>query len=159
MFPDTRPRPWDTGLGSMSAELVQLVEKGYEAWNSGDRGWVLEHMAEDVEWITPPEDPDPGTYRGYEGVEQYWAQWRAAVGQLQFKIEQMIDAGDSVVVIARRQGRGEHSGLQVSDQVIQVFDFEQDKCVRVHEYYDRDAALGSVRKEPAEVSDPASEAT
>lgn len=143
----------------MSAELVQLVEKGYEAWNSGDRGWVLEHMSEDVEWVTPPEDPDPGTYRGYAGVEQYWAQWRAAVGQLQFKIEQTIDAGDSVVVIARRQGRGEHSGLQVSDQVIQVFDFEQGKCVRVHEYYDRDAALSSVRKEPAEVSDPAAEAT
>ena len=90
----------------MSRELVQLVEKGYEAWNSGDRGWVLDHMSENIEWITPPEDPDPGTYRGYEGVEKYWAQWRAAVGQLHFKIEEILDAGNSVVVVARRQGRG-----------------------------------------------------
>ena len=130
----------------MSSELVQLVEKGYEAWNSGDRGWVLEHMSEDVEWVTPPDDPDPGTFRGYEGVEQYWAQWRAAVGQLNFAVEEMIDSGSSVVVVARRQGRGEHSGLQVSDRVIQVFEFDGEKCVRVREYYDRDAALSALRQ-------------
>lgn len=129
----------------MSEELVQLVEKGYEAWNSGDRNWVLDHMAEDVEWITPEDDPDPGTYVGHEGIEQYWSQWRAAVGQLSFKVEEMIDAGDSVVVVARRRGRGEHSGLEVSDRVIQVYEFEGDKCSRVREYYDRDAALSSIR--------------
>jgi ketosteroid isomerase-like protein len=129
----------------MSEELVNLVRRGYEAWNSGDREWVLEHMAEDVEWITPPDDPDPGTYKGLEGLEQYWSQWRAAVGQLNFVIEEMIDAGDSVVIVARRQGRGEHSGLEVSDRVIQVFEFEGEKCHRVREYYDRDAALSSIR--------------
>ena len=79
----------------MSKELVQLVEKGYAAWNAGDRGWVLDHMSEDVEWITPEEDPDPGTYRGHRGVEEYWAQWRAAVGQLNFLVEEMIDPGDN----------------------------------------------------------------
>jgi ketosteroid isomerase-like protein len=51
------------------------------------------------------------------------------------------------VVVARRQGKGEHSGLEISDRVIQVFDFEDGKCVRVHEYYDRDAALSAVRGE------------
>jgi ketosteroid isomerase-like protein len=132
----------------MSEELVKLVEQGYEAWNSGDRAWVLEHMSPEIEWITPPDDPDPGTYRGYEGVESYWAQWRAAVGQLSFKLEETIDAGRAIVVVARRQGRGEHSGLEISDRVIQVFDFDDDdRCVRVHEYYDRDAALSSVRGE------------
>jgi ketosteroid isomerase-like protein len=133
----------------MSEELVQLVEKGYDAWNSGDRTWVLDHMSPEVEWITPEDDPDPGTYRGYEGVENYWAQWRAAVGQLNFKIEEMIDAGETVVVVARRQGKGEHSGLEISDRVIQVYDFEDEKCIRVREYYDRSAALSAVRGDPA----------
>ena len=133
----------------MSEKLVQLVEKGYAAWNAGDRGWVLDHMSEDVEWITPDDDPDSSTYRGYRGVEDYWGQWRAAVGQLNFVVEEIIDAGDNVVVVARRQGRGEHSGLEISDRVIQVFHFEGEKCTRVHEYYDRDAALGAVRGEHA----------
>jgi ketosteroid isomerase-like protein len=43
----------------VSKELVQLVEKGYEAWNAGDRGWVLDHMSEDIEWITPEDDRTP----------------------------------------------------------------------------------------------------
>ncbi len=129
----------------MSEELVQLVQKGYEAWNAGDRNWVLDHMSPEVEWITPEDDPDPGTYHGYEGVERYWSQWRAAVGQLNFKIEELIDAGQSVVVVARRQGKGEHSGLEISDRVIQVYDFEDGVCVRVREYYDRSAALSAVR--------------
>ena len=58
----------------MSQERLDLVRRGYDAWNSGDRSWVLEHMSEDVEWVTPAEDPDPGTYRGYAGVEKFWAQ-------------------------------------------------------------------------------------
>jgi len=129
----------------MSAELVQLVRKGYEAWNSGDRSWVLEHMAEDVKWITPPDDPDPGTYEGHAGIERYWSQWRAAVGQLNFLIEEILDAGNAVVVVARRQGRGEHSGLEISDRIIQVFHFDDEaKCSEVYEYYDRNAALSAV---------------
>jgi len=125
----------------MSAERVELVKQGYAAWNRGDRSWVLEHMSPEVEWITPREDPDPGTYRGHEEVVGFWEQWRAAVGQLQFEPDEFIDKGDKVVVVSKRSGRGETSGLEVSDEVIQVFSFEGEKCVRVHEYYDRAQAL------------------
>ena len=125
----------------MSQSLVELVRRGYESWNRGDRQWVLEHMSPDVEWITPPEDPEPGTYRGYEGLERFWAQWRAAVGQLLLEPQEMVDAGDRVVVVARRSGTGEMSRLDISDRVVQVFSFEGDTCVRVHETYDRDEAM------------------
>jgi ketosteroid isomerase-like protein len=97
----------------VSEELVQLVQQGHAAWNLGDRGWVLEHMAEDVEWITPTDDPDPGTYRG----------------------------------------------LEVSDRVIQVFEFEGEKCHRVREYYDRDAALSAARGDRSRSAEPAAEPT
>ena len=105
----------------MSESLVELVRRGYESWNRGDRQWVLDHMSRNVEWITPPEDPEPGTYRGYEGLERFWAQWRAAVGQLRLEPQEIIDAGDRVLVVALRSGRGEHSGLDISDHVLQVF--------------------------------------
>jgi uncharacterized protein len=143
-------------LSGMPETRTELVRRGYEAWNSGDRSWVLEHMSEDIEWVTPPEDPDPGTYRGYEGVEKFWAQWRAAVGQLNFQIEHIFEYGDHVVVTALRSGRGEHSGLEVSDQVVQIFTFAGEKCVRVQEYYDRAEALRSVGAEGAAeaVNDP-----
>ena len=131
----------------MAVDRLELVKQGYEAWNRGDRTWVLEHMSPDVEWVTPPEDLDRGTYRGYEGVEEFWAQWRASVGQLGFEIEEMEDIGGHVIVTARRSGKGEHSGLEISDRVVQVFAFEGDTCVRVHEYYDRAQALREIGAE------------
>jgi ketosteroid isomerase-like protein len=131
----------------MSAERVDLVKQGFEAWNKGDRSWVLEHMTPDVEWITPPTDPEPGHYHGYAGVKKFWDQWAVAVGQLHFEPEEFIDSGDNVVVVAKRSGRGEQSGLEVSDRVVQVFSFEGDKCVKVQEFYDRDSALNVARAE------------
>ena len=130
----------------MSQHLIELIRRGYESWNRGDRQWVLDHMSENIEWVTPPEDPDPGTYRGYEGVERFWAQWRAAVGQLKLEPEEVLSEGDHVLVVALRSGRGEHSGLDVSDHVVQVFSFEGDTCVRVRETYDRDQAMAWIRE-------------
>lgn len=98
-------------------------------------------MSADVEWISPPQDPDPGTYHGHEGVEKFWAQWSAEVGQLRFELERLVDRGDHVVAYARRKGRGKHSGVEISDRVIQVFVFEGEKCVRVREFYDQDEAM------------------
>ena len=66
-----------------------------------------------------------------------------------------MDKGDHVVAYARRKGRGEHSGLEISDKVIQVFTFEQEKCVRVHEFYDDDEAMKLDRRaERHQVTDP-----
>ena len=126
------------------------MRKGYEAWNAGDRSWVLEHMSEDVEWVTPPEDPEPGRYHGFQGVEAFWNQWRAAVGQLHFEPTEFIDAGEHVIVSARRSGIGEHSRLEVSDTVVQVYTFDGVKCVRVQEFYDKPEALRSVGVDTAE---------
>lgn len=131
----------------MSAERIELVKRGYEAWNRGDRSWVLENMRDDVVWTTPPDDPDPATYRGHQEVVGYWEQWRASVGQLQFVPAEFIVNGDHIVVTASRTGRGETSGLEVTDRVVQVFRFEGDKCVSVHEYYDLDKALEDIGAE------------
>lgn len=130
----------------MPAEYEDLVEQGYVAWNGGDRGWVLEHMRPDVEWIPPPDDPDGRPYVGYAGVKEFWDQWRAAVGQLRFEILEMTSYGDDVVVSARRRGKGISSGLEMADEVIQIFSFDEEgKCFRVREFYDRDEAMKVVR--------------
>jgi ketosteroid isomerase-like protein len=128
----------------MPAERLELIRQGYEAWNRGDRQWVLDHMSEQVEWITPREDLDRGVFRGHAGVQEFWEQWRASVGQLDFTVERMVESGDDVAVVTRRHGKGEHSGLEISDNVVQVFSFEGDMCVRVQEYYDTDAALRKI---------------
>jgi len=125
----------------VSEHYADLIRRGYEAWNAGDRSWVLEHLSPDVEWITPPDDPDQGRYRGHDQVIRFWDQWRSAVGQLEFEIQELIEAPPHVLVITRRSGTGAHSGLAVSDVVCQVFTFDGELCVKVQEFYDRVAAM------------------
>jgi hypothetical protein len=126
----------------MAVDRVNLVREGFEAWNSEDPQWVLNHMSPEVEWVAPERDPFPGTYKGFEGVQEFWNRWRNAVGQLKFAPEEVIDGGDHVVVIAFRWARNDITGLQIEDKIAQVFSFDQnDKCIRVQEFYDRGAAL------------------
>jgi ketosteroid isomerase-like protein len=103
-------------------------------------------MRPDIEWITPSEDPEPGRYRGFGELEEFWSRWHATFGQLHFEVEDMIDAGGSVVVIARRSG--EHSGVPISDRIVQVFSFDaDDRCFRVQEFYNRAVALTAAEGE------------
>jgi ketosteroid isomerase-like protein len=132
-------------------DYADLIRRGYEAWNAGDRSWVLEHLAPDVEWITAPDDPDYARYRGHDEVIAYWDQWRSAVGQLEFDILELIEAPPQVLVITRRSGTGAHSGLAVSDEVCQVFTFDGDVCVKVQEFYDRAAAIEAAGASPTEI--------
>ena len=125
----------------MADRHLELVRDGFEHWNREDPSWVLEHMSPEVEWIPPATDPYAGTYRGHQGVQEFWSRWRSAVGQLRFRIDELVDAGDRVLVIATRSAKSPETGLEVFDQIAQVFSFdEQDKCVRVQEFHGREAA-------------------
>src|SRR3954466_9785009 len=76
-------------------DRVDLVREGFEAWNSEDPAWILNHMSPEVEWIAPERDPFPGTYKGFEGVQEFWTRWRNAVGQLTFTPEELIDGAST----------------------------------------------------------------
>ena len=122
----------------MAGGYGELVREGYAAWNSGDREWVLEHMSPDVEWVTPPDDPDPGIFKGHEGVERFWANWRDLFGLIRFDVQRIEDLGVHVLVHANRIGKGEQSGVEIQEQVFQLFTFGDDgRCIRVQEFYDR----------------------
>jgi len=118
-----------------------LIRTVYEAWNGGDRSFVLQHLSPDVVWVTPPDDPDQGVFRGHDAIKGFWDQWRANVGQLRFEVEDMAETGDRVLAVVKRSGVGRQSGLEVSDVVCQVFFFDEDgQCSLVREFYDRTAA-------------------
>lgn len=135
-------------MGEAGDDRSELVRRGYEAWNAGDRSWVLDHMSEDIVWVAPPEDPDASVYRGYLGVQRYWDEWREEVGNLHFDPQRFIAVGDSVLVVVRRLGHGRKSGIDVADEVVQVFDFEGDRCYRVREFYDLERARDSLPRAP-----------
>jgi SnoaL-like domain len=42
-------------------------------------------------------------YHGHEGVRTYWRNWLSAWSDLQFEIQDVVDAGDEVVLLIRNQ--------------------------------------------------------
>lgn len=142
-------------MSESNGRYAELVRQGYDAWNEGDRKWVRAHMTPDVVWTPPQDDPEVTPHIGVEAIERFWEQWRAAVGQLRFEILELVDAGSEVVVHARRSGKGVHSGLEVSDEVVQIFSFnEEGRCHSVLEFYDFNEAVRSIGLDPDAVRGP-----
>jgi ketosteroid isomerase-like protein len=130
----------------------ELLRKGYEAWNAGDRSYVLQNFSPDIVWVTPPDDPDQGVFRGHEAVVGFWDAWREAVGQLRFEILELTETSNCVLAEVRRSGVGRQSQLAVSQVVYQVYFFDEDKrCSLVREFYERKRAesAAGTREPPA----------
>jgi len=101
----------------MSQENLEIVRRGYEAFNRGDVDAVLDLCAPDVEWadISAPDTPlvtGKDAVRAYfEGMLQVWASpWREA--------EEIIDlGGDRVLVMCHIMARGRGSGIEVDARI------------------------------------------
>ena len=66
----------------------------------------LGFLAPDIEWRTPPNVPDPATWRGRDqvlhGVEGFLEAWT----EFRIEVEDLLDAGERVVAIVHYKGRG-----------------------------------------------------
>ena len=47
--------------------------------------------------------------------------WASAFDELKVTIEEIIDAGDQVVVVAHHEGRGRASGVEVDTRFFEVY--------------------------------------
>src|SRR6478609_1162833 len=99
----------------MSQENVEVVRAATEAAKNPEAVHRLAHgdmdaialIAPDVEWdATGSRDLVPDladVYWGHEGVRTYWRRWLAAWRDLEFDVEDYLDAGDEVVVLITNQ--------------------------------------------------------
>ena len=124
----------------MSKENVEAVRRQHEHFSR--TGEVLAEIYDpDAEWIAAREDPDAATHRGLEAIRRYFAQWTEMFEDIDFRTEELIDAGDKVFAWFRFSGKGVTSGAPVEMEQAQIWTFRDGKVVRVEEYFDRAEAL------------------
>jgi ketosteroid isomerase-like protein len=87
---------------------------------------------------------DWGTRRGFEEVRDAWATWFEAFEQVDFEIEDLVEAGDKVVAFIRTSGRGRGSGLAIDQRIPSVWTVRGGRVVRVRGYRDDADALEAV---------------
>ena len=130
----------------MSQENVEIVRRFGELWQS--RGWdaMVDLVDPGVEQHGTVGGLEEGrVLRGiseigqdYERVEKTWDEHRV-------EPEELIDAGDRVVLLLREYQRGKRSGIELEVLTAIVFELRDGRIVRIQPYMDRAAALEAVR--------------
>ena len=123
----------------MSQENVELVRRGVQ-----DVGafWALldEHVVWDMRATAPLVDlPEVVVGRDavIEGSRRYWGTW----DEYRLDAEELIDAGERVVLVVHEQGRGKGSGVPFERGSAQVWTFHQAKVIRWELFPGKAAAL------------------
>jgi ketosteroid isomerase-like protein len=133
----------------MSRENVELVRRLLDMFVRRDHEAVFAFYDPDIEWDAraAPDfgavDDLSGIYRGHEGVRTYWRRWLQAWKDIQFEVDDVLEAGDQVVALIRNQRQwGRESGI-VTDMPPYglVFTIRDGKVVRWRSYPDQESAL------------------
>ena len=127
----------------MSQENVDVVRRGYEAFNRGDLDAATEGFHPEIEWSGPGVLPERReVYCGIEGVRRFWGTWQAEFEDFTVEVEEVIDAGDQVIVMAVVSGRGRGSGAHVrSPSFPHLWTFRDGQAVRMEMLRTRAEAL------------------
>jgi len=121
----------------MSRENVESVRKCFEAYCRGDYAGASAYLAPDVVWEVGQELPAHGP----AAVRNVWTRWDSEWEELESVAEELIDAGDHVVMAVHYRGRGRASGIEVNDRQFEVHTFRDGQCVRKIDFRERSEAL------------------
>ena len=125
----------------MSQENVEIVRRSVDAYRSGDIEAALNTYDDEVEFDVSSVRPEGGNFRGRHGVEEAIQAWVGRWAEYRFEVEEIVDAGDRVLMIIREFGRGEGSGVEIDQKIFWVQTFRGGKIVHTKLFVDRDRAL------------------
>jgi ketosteroid isomerase-like protein len=131
----------------VSRENVEIARSLLEGFARREHERAFEFYDPDIEWdVSRMRDvmlEVPGVYWGHDGIRTYWRRWLSAWKDLEFEIQDVLDAGDEAVVLVRSQRQwGRHSGIVTEFPPYgMVFTFRDGKVVRVRGFPDQESAM------------------
>jgi ketosteroid isomerase-like protein len=124
----------------MSHENVELVREFYAGWARGDFSVGADLSSPDYEYQQLASSVEPGLRRG-AGVGRALRGIFDVYDKVRIEAEEYIDAGDSVVVVARMFGTARESQMDLDQRFAFVWVIEGSRVVRTEVYPDRREAL------------------
>src|SRR5438128_334415 len=118
----------------MSQENVEVVRAVYDAVASRDAATVLALYDPEVEWddtrIPEASLVGRGVIRGHEALRSVFRDWSEAWASTEDRCDELIDAGEHVISVVTRRGRGLASGVEVETCRAGVWTIRAGKVVR-----------------------------
>ena len=123
----------------MSAENKQKIEGLYQAFGKGDVSYIMSALDPEIEWWEAENFiyADKNPYRGPQSVlmgvfGRLMNQWEGFA----VSVNEVLDAGDSVVGCGHYTGRYRQTGREVRAQFAHVFTLRDGKVVKFQQYTD-----------------------
>jgi ketosteroid isomerase-like protein len=134
----------------MASANVEIVRAVYEAVARRDAATVLGLYDPEVE-LDGSRLPESGLsgqthpLRGHEGLRSLHREWNKAWSSAEDHCEELIDAGEHVISVVTRRGRGRASGAEVETRRAGVWTIREGKVVRTVWFPSVEDALKAVR--------------
>lgn len=121
-------------------ESLQVVKDGYAAFGRGDIQGLLGMLSEDVEWHIPGEGlPLSGTYRGRNGVGQFFQKLAQDSEILAFEPREFVAQAEQVAVIGWERAKIKATNRTIELNWVMTFTVRGGKIAKFREHTDTQA--------------------
>jgi ketosteroid isomerase-like protein len=130
----------------MSRENVEVVRRWIEFYNRRDTDGLMQLTTSDYEMKSVFADVESGgIFRGYAGFPfEYFKTLDDAYDQFQLVVQDFIDVGAAVLMVAHIEWRGRGSGVEGRAPLFAVLWLRAGKVFREESFTDRAEALKAV---------------
>jgi ketosteroid isomerase-like protein len=128
----------------MSEENVEIIRRGYEAFNARDADAVREIWTDDAEWrpaFVGGGIVEGAVYRGHEGIVEFVEMQAETWKSLTSTAVTIEDLGDCVLVESRLDAIGRASGVAVNRTTWTIFEMRDGKVAGGRVYVTKAEAL------------------
>ena len=121
-------------------EDLETLRGVYEEWARGEF-WNADVYDPEIVSVLGDSLPDPGTYKGIDGLDKGFRGWLESWRELRFELEERIPAGERIVVVFHQTGIGRTSGIRAEMEGGHVWTMRNGKAVRLEVHMSRAEAL------------------
>lgn len=131
----------------MDREAINLAATRalFACFGAQDIDGILAHLCDDVtiEFYGPPVIPYAGTYRGTAEARRFFTTVHAVLDIQQFDAEEMLAAGDTVVVTGRLTLTPKATGVTYRSAFAHVITLRDGRWLRFRDFMDTAAAAAA----------------
>jgi uncharacterized protein len=121
---------------------VEFARRGYAAFNEGGVDAILAYLEPGIEWVVLGPAPFAGTYRGHEGVREFFEMLFSLFEGVRADVDEFIPiGGEYVLVFLRVWARGIGTRVEGEAPVAMLWKVGETGAAQVRIFYDRNEAL------------------
>jgi ketosteroid isomerase-like protein len=118
----------------------ELIRNAYDALQRNDIDAFVEFVHPEMEWHPLVLEME-GTFRGREGVQEFWRLLRESFPDWRPELVDVEDLGDWAVIHSRGAGSGAASGLDIGGEFWQAVKMRDRLAIEYHAVRSKDEAL------------------